>query len=125
MDRPRCARGTPGVTGRRRIHIALGVADVGASVADYSRRLGCAPSVQVPGTYALWRSEEVNFSIRHAPDQAGRLRHLGWEDPEAELFTRDTDLNGVTWELFTAKQQENEIEAAWPGWLSRSDLGRR
>ena len=98
----------------RRLHVALGVADLDASVEDYSWRLGHRPSVLVPGEYALWRTGAVNFSIRKAENGA-RLRHLGWEDPEARSFTQDTDVNGITWERFTPAQQLDEIEAAWPG----------
>jgi hypothetical protein len=56
----------------------------------------------------------VNFSVRAVVTESG-LRHLGWEDPDATTFTRDTDVNGITWERFTATQQLEEIEAVWPG----------
>lgn len=98
----------------RRLHVALGVSNIEASVEDYSRRLGGRPTVLVPGEYALWRSEAVNLSIRKAVNDSG-LRHLGWEDAEASAFTQEMDVNGITWERFTATQQLEEIEAAWPG----------
>jgi catechol 2,3-dioxygenase-like lactoylglutathione lyase family enzyme len=99
----------------KRFHIALGAADVDATVADYTRRLGAAPVVHVPGEYALWRNEGLNLSLRRAPEHPGLLRHLGWETPEAESFTTSTDVNGILWERFSAEQQAGEIEAFWPG----------
>ena len=99
----------------KRIHIALGVADVAASVADYPQRLGCAPDVIIPGAYALWQTGGVNFSIRRVEAGQEGLRHLGWEDDAAAQFQRDTDVNGIVWERFTADQQRREIEETWPG----------
>lgn len=100
----------------RRIHIALGVADIAASVADYTRRLGAAPVVVVAGEYALWRTEALNLSIRRVEGAAvGSLRHLGWEDAACEAFTVETDTNGIAWERFSAAQQAGEIRATWPG----------
>lgn len=97
-----------------RIHIAIAVSDVQRSIADYSRRLDCDPTVVVPGEYALWRTDSVNFSIRQTSEAAGTLRHLGWEDPNSLLFTKDTDPNGIVWERFSAQLQEQEIKDAWP-----------
>jgi hypothetical protein len=97
----------------RRIHVALGVVDVARSVVDYSARLGCAPSVHVPDQYALWRCDEVNFSIRRTGG-APALRHLGWEDPSAAYFSEETDVNGILWERFSDEQQQAEIERHWP-----------
>lgn len=97
-----------------RLHIAIAVTDVQRSVEDYSQRLACRPVVVVPDEYALWRTETVNFSIRRAPESAGSLRHLGWEDPNSLIFTKDTDSNGIVWERFSAKLQEQEIKDAWP-----------
>ncbi len=98
----------------KRIHIAIGVADVQASTDDYSHRLGCPPSIVVHGEYALWRTPAVNFSIRRSPEGAGTVRHLGWEDESAAVFTQETDVNGIIWEHFSAQQQEKEIDEAWP-----------
>lgn len=95
-------------------HIAIGVADISRSVEDYTRRLGCPPSVVVPEEYALWRTSCINLSIRRAGDNPGTLRHLGWEDPSAPGFTTETDLNGIVWEHFTAEQQAHEIAETWP-----------
>ena len=99
----------------RRIHIAIGVTDIAASVTDYTRRLGAAPVVVVSGDYALWRTDTINLSIRRvAAGMAGQLRHLGWEDEACEAFTVETDVNGIAWERFTAEQQAGEIQSAWP-----------
>jgi len=97
---------------RRRLHVALGVREVDRCVGDYSTRLGCPPAVHVPGEYALWRSDEVNLSIRRA--DAPGLRHLGWEDPFAAAFSTDTDVNGIVWERFAAEHQAAEIRLLWP-----------
>ena len=98
----------------KRFHIAIGVADVSRSVEDYTRRLGCPPSVVVPDEYALWRTSSINLSIRRTSDQPGTLRHLGWEDPTASSFVTETDVNGIIWEHFSAEQQDREITRTWP-----------
>lgn len=109
-----CAALTEGAP-LKRFHLALGVADIAASVKDYTARLGVAPDVVIPGQYALWRTDQVNLSIRLASkNEAGILRHLGWEVPDAASFTADADTNGIVWEQFTAAQQANEIREAWP-----------
>jgi catechol 2,3-dioxygenase-like lactoylglutathione lyase family enzyme len=98
----------------RRFHLALGVADLAASIADYSDRLGMEPECVVPGEYALWRTEGLNFSIRVvAAGEAGQLRHLGWEEPEAEAMETSVDVNGIPWESFSCAVQRHEIEALW------------
>jgi hypothetical protein len=98
-----------------RFHLALSVADIDDSVRDYSARLGCAPTVVVPNEYALWRTETLNFSIRRvASEEAGALRHLGYEDPSAPRFESQCDVNGILWERFTAEQQRDEIQTIWP-----------
>ena len=100
----------------RKIHIAISAGDVARTVEDYSRRLGCDPCVVVPGEYALWRTDTVNLSVRRDTSASpGSLRHLGWEDPTAKAFSTDTDVNGIVWEHFSADQQADEIEHAWPG----------
>ena len=105
-----------------RIHVALGVVDVSASIADYSRRLGCRPAAVVAGEYALWRTAQVNLSIRRTSGETGPLRHLGWEDPGAARFTQETDVNGIVWERFSAELQNQEIKDVWPGaWFSEGD----
>ncbi len=99
----------------KRFHIALAVADVAESVIDYSRRLGANPVVVVPGEYALWRTESLNFSIRQTRDRPGSLRHVGWEDAAAPGFARQQDVNGLTWEHFGPTAQVEEIQRLWPG----------
>src|SRR5688572_11275962 len=96
-----------------RMHVALGVNDVDRAVLDYAVRLGCAPTVHVPGEYALFRPDGINFSVRRA-DGPPSLRHLGWEDPDAESFSSETDANGICWERFTLEQQLEEIRSHWP-----------
>lgn len=98
----------------KRFHIALAVRDIEASIPDYSRRLGCEPVCIIAGEYALWRSETLNFSIRKSPEQAGLVRHLGWEDPSAKAFDSEKDCNGMAWERFNAGLQAEEILATWP-----------
>jgi len=98
----------------KRFHLALGTADVDASVVDYSARLGAAPVVHVAGQYALWRTDSLNVSIRHDAERPGTLRHLGWEIPDTDAFTTSTDVNGIVWERFSADQQMDEITALWP-----------
>ena len=86
------------------------------SFEDYSRRLGCDPCVVVPEEYALWRTDCVNLSVRRDKSATpGSLRHLGWEDPAAEAFSSEADVNGIVWEHFSAEQQAEEINSAWPG----------
>ena len=98
---------------RTRIHIALSVSDVEASVEDYSQRLATRPCVIVSGQYALWRTDTVNFSVRQS-EPAGVLRHLGFEDSTADAFTEEKDCNGLTWEHFSAQQQAEEVNDIWP-----------
>jgi hypothetical protein len=98
----------------RRIHIAISVQDIPGSVQEYSRRLGSPPVVVVTNEYALWRTAEVNFSIRRVEASAGALRHLGFEDPAAKKFAAETDCNGILWEAFDADLQAREINDTWP-----------
>lgn len=103
-------------TGMKKIHIAIATDNIGETVKDYNARLGFEPCLVIPNEYALWRSESLNFSIRQEPGcTPGALRHLGWEDPEANDFTASKDANGILWEIFSALQQADEIEETWPG----------
>jgi hypothetical protein len=43
------------------------------------------------------------------PARAGQLRHLGFEDSEARDFSSDHDVNGIEWELFSPKAQDDKI----------------
>lgn len=98
-----------------RFHIALSTVDIESSVIDYSSRLGMRPTVVVPGEYALWRTETLNFSIRKDTTlPPGSMRHLGWEDSQAETFSAENDCNGILWERFSASHQEDEILEIWP-----------
>lgn len=98
----------------RRFHIALGVANLAASIADYSARLGIEPECVEPGEYALWRTEALNLSIRVvAAGEAGQLRHLGWEEPKTAAMESSVDVNGILWEQFSCAAQRQEIEALW------------
>jgi len=98
----------------RRFHIAIGVADIAASIADYSIRLGCTPIATVAGQYALWRTDTLNFSIRLDPTASGKVRHIGWEDPAAIEVSMEHDINGIQWEHFSAELQLDEIKNIWP-----------
>ncbi len=98
----------------RRFHIAIGVADIAATVVDYSRRLGCEPAVIVEGQYAMWQTATLNFSIRLDSIAPGTLRHIGWEDPAANEVSMERDINGIQWEQFSAELQLAEIQSIWP-----------
>jgi len=99
----------------KRFHIAIATHNIEATVTDYSRRLGAEPCVVVPGEYALWRTDNLNFSVRQVPQgQSGELRHLGWEEDTAAAFTSDVDCNGILWESFAAHHQAAEITELWP-----------
>ncbi len=93
----------------RRIHIALAVRSISESVPDYSRRIGSQPTVVVDGKYAMWRTDQMNFSINEIPARAGQLRHLGFEDDDAEGFSMDHDSNNIMWELFSPLAQDEKI----------------
>jgi len=100
----------------KKIHLAIATNDIEKTVEDYSKRLGCEPCVVVPNQHALWRTDSINMSVRQDSScKPGELRHLGWEDPEAEEFSSEKDVNNIVWEHFSAQQQAEEIEKAWPG----------
>ncbi len=94
----------------RRIHIALAVRSIEQSLPDYTVRLGTEPAVVVEGKYAMWRTEQMNFSINELPERAGELRHLGFEDDDASGFTVDRDVNDIVWELFSPEAQDEKIQ---------------
>ena len=104
---------TVGENSMKRFHIALAVADLESSIADYSQRLGQAPTAVVAGQYAMWRTDLLNFSINMTPEKAGQLRHVGFEDDAAEGFTRTVDVNGLEWEHFSADEQDRRIESTY------------
>ena len=93
----------------KRFHIALAVANLDESIADYSGRLGQPPSAVVPGQYAMWRTDLLNFSINEKPEKAGQLRHVGFEDDAVEGYSSSLDVNGLEWELFSAAEQDRRI----------------
>ena len=98
----------------KRIHIALAVKNLAESINDYSKRLGVKPSFIAENKYALFRTESINFSITQNKEEAGQLRHLGFEDGKATKFSETTDVNGIKWEHFNQKQQEDEIFKFYP-----------
>jgi catechol 2,3-dioxygenase-like lactoylglutathione lyase family enzyme len=97
----------------KRFHIALAVRNLEESIPDYSRRLGARPSAVVPGRYAMWRTDLLNFSINENPAQAGQLRHVGFEDDSAQGYSNSVDVNGLEWELFSAAEQDARIVSAY------------
>ena len=99
----------------RKIHIALSTRDLQTSVKEYSARLRCEPCSLVADEYALRRTESINLSLRNDPNcSAGELRHLGWEDSDAQEFSKESDVNGIVWENFSASHQADEINNIWP-----------
>ena len=88
----------------KRFHIALAVKDLDESIEDYSIRLGASATVVVPGSYAMWRTDLLNFSINQAPERAGQLRHIGFEDDRALGFSASRDVNGIEWEVLLAER---------------------
>lgn len=97
----------------KRFHIALAVRDLQASIIDYSKRLGQQPTAVVEGKYAMWRTDLLNFSINEIPERAGQLRHVGFEDDAAQGFSSTLDVNGIEWESFSQKDQDERIVAMY------------
>lgn len=97
----------------KRFHIALAVADLQASIVDYSERLGQPPTAVVPGKYAMWRTDLLNFSINQMPSRAGELRHIGFEDDSATEYSSTRDVNGIEWERFSTREQDERIVGAY------------
>jgi len=93
----------------KRFHIALAVASLEASIDDYSARLGQPPTAVVPGRYAMWRTDLLNFSINEMPHKSGQLRHVGFEDDSVEGYSSSKDVNGIEWELFSPADQDAKI----------------
>lgn len=99
----------------QKLHIAIATDNIEATIKDYSTRLGAEPCSFVANEYALWRTECLNVSVRQDSScKPGELRHLGWEDSTAPQFSQDTDVNGIVWERFSARQQADEINELWP-----------
>jgi catechol 2,3-dioxygenase-like lactoylglutathione lyase family enzyme len=97
----------------KRFHIAIAVRDLDASITDYSDRLGQQPSAVVPGKYAMWRTDLLNFSINEMPERAGQMRHIGFEDDAVQRYSASHDVNGIEWESFSAKEQDQRIVQAY------------
>ncbi|MCG6540143.1 hypothetical protein MCB86_08650 [Pseudomonas sp. KSR10] len=97
----------------KRFHIALAVDDLDDSIADYSRRLGQSADVVVPGRYAMWRTDQLNFSINQQTGHGGQLRHVGFEDDGVQGFSSETDVNDLIWESFSADEQDRRIKAMY------------
>jgi len=93
----------------KRFHIALAVKSLEDSIADYNKRLGKEPTAIVPGKYAMWRTDLLNFSINELPGKAGLLRHIGFEDDQADGFSSSRDVNEIEWELFSERDQDERI----------------
>lgn len=69
-----------------RVHVALGVTDLPSAVDDYTRLLGREPELVIPDAYALFRTRELNLSLRVTAGEAGQVRHLGFELDEPTPF---------------------------------------
>jgi hypothetical protein len=98
----------------RRIHVALAIENYAAAIQEYTTRLGRPPCCTVQGTYALWRTDQVNLSISVKPAGVDKLRHLGFEDSEVGGFSEETDSQGIVWERFSSEDQNAEILRRWP-----------
>lgn len=97
----------------KRFHIALAVRNLEESIADYNARLGQSPNAVVPGKYAMWRTDLLNFSINQMPERTGQLRHLGFEDDAVAGYSSTIDVNSIEWESFSQKEQDERIVAAY------------
>lgn len=98
----------------KKLHLAISTDNIAATIEDYSDRLNAEPCLVIAGEYALWRTANLNISVRQDKSYSpGSLRHLGWEDPHASEMTSETDVNGIVWENFTAEQQAEEIREIW------------
>ena len=93
----------------KRFHLSVSVSDLGQAIADYTKRLGRPPRTMVHDTYAMWRTDEVNFSAVQDPEHAGQMRNVGFEDDDASDYERDVDTNGVVWERFSSMTQDLKI----------------
>ncbi len=93
----------------RRLHVALAVDDLDATIREYSDRLGAEPVAVVAGKYALWRTPEVNLSVNCDVASDQRLRHLGFEDDDVVAKSESTDVNGLMWESFSPQWQDEGI----------------
>ena len=97
----------------KKFHISIAVKNLDESIKEYSQKLGCEPCVVIVERYALWRTDTLNFSISQKPEIAGTVKHIGFENSDAQNFTETHDCNGLMWEEFTAEMQRNEIEEVY------------
>jgi len=97
----------------KKFHTSIAVKNLQESIEKYSRKLECQPCVVIAEKYALWRTEGLNFSVSQKPEIAGHVKHIGFENPNAQKFTEEHDCNGIMWEEFTAAMQINEIEEVY------------
>lgn len=97
----------------KKFHISLAVKNLEQSIEEYSQKLGSSPQVVIPGEYALWRNDSLNFSIRVDPNASETLRHLGFEIDHCEKFSAKKDGNNILWEEFDWELQKKEIEEAF------------
>lgn len=107
----------------KRFHISLSVADLDQSIRDYSRRLATTPHTIVTDTYAMWRTDHLNFSVVRDPEHAGQMRNLGFEDDAAPELSREVDTNGVAWERFSSMTQDLTITLRFgiPAYIGREE----
>ena len=96
----------------KRVHISISTTDYEASVADYSKRFGVPPNIVVPGRYARWQTDIMNFTLSCKEGQeGGKIRHIGLENSAQKTFDREYDVNGIEWEYFSKDAQDAEIKA--------------
>ena len=97
----------------KRFHIAIAVRDLEESITDYNTRFNQQPAAVVPGKYAMWRTNLLNFSINQMPEKTGQLRHVGFEDDAVTGYSSTIDANGIEWESFSQQEQDQRIVAAY------------
>ena len=97
----------------KRFHIAIAVRDLEESITDYNARFNQQPAAVVPGKYAMWRTDLLNFSINQMPEKTGQLRHVGFEDDAVTGYSSTIDANGIEWESFSQQEQDQRIVAAY------------
>ena len=80
----------------KRLHVGVGVSDLGASIKFYNELFGATPTVE-KADYAKWQLDDprVNFSISSRGDATG-VNHLGIEAEDvAELEQVRARLNAA------------------------------
>jgi hypothetical protein len=96
-----------------KVHLAIAVESLERSIAEYTKLLGVAPALVIPGQYALWRNDLLNLSIRCSGESKGTVRHVGFERDDATKFEEYRDCNGLLWETFNKHHQAEEIRSVW------------